>query len=249
MAEVSPLPRGVRRAMLLRSFAVQGSWNYRTLIGTGMAFVLAPALRHVHAGDAERLRAAVARHAELFNAHPYLATVAAGAIARLEAEGASPVLVERFKNALRGSLGSMGDRLVWLTWRPACALLMVALLLGGAPWGVAVAAFLVSYNALHLWMRVWGLNAGLRDGLQVARALREAPFERLGDWAGSAGAFLSGLAAVLAVGWGETQGIPYTALGAVALAAGVLLGPRVRIVAGIGLAALLIAGVVLASNS
>lgn len=235
--------------MLLRSFAVQGSWNYRTLIGTGLAFVLLPALRHVHGGDADRLRAAVGRHAELFNAHPYLATVAAGAIARLEADGAPPELVLRFKNAIRGSLGSMGDRLVWLTWRPACALLMVALLLAGAPWWAAVAAFLVSYNALHLWLRAWGLAAGLRDGLQVARALREAPFERLGERAAAAGAFLAGFAAVLAVGWGGQPGLPYAGLGVVALAAGVLLGPRVRLVAGIGLTALLIAGVVLASNS
>lgn len=246
---MSELPRAVRRAMLLRSFLVQGSWNYQTLIGTGMAFVLAPALRHVYGGDPERLRAAVGRHAELFNAHPYLAGVAAGAVARLEAEGTPPELVGRFKTAVRGSLGSVGDRLVWLTWRPACVLAMMALLLAGASWWVAVGVFLAAYNALHLWMRVWGMRAGLRDGLAVARALREAPFERLGDRAATAGAFLSGFAAVLAVGWGGTRGVPYALLGAAALAAGIFLGPRVRLVAGIGLTALLIAGVLLASNS
>ena len=247
---MTPLPKSVRRAMLLRSFAVQGSWNYRTLIGTGLAYVLAPALRHVYGGDPERLRAAVGRHTELFNAHPYLATVAAGAVARLEADGAPPETIARFKAAVRGSLGSIGDRLVWLMWRPACALLMVALLLAGLPWWIAVAAFLVSYNALHLWMRTWGLDVGLRDGVQVGRALREAPFERLGERAADAGAVLGGFAAVLALGWGGVQvSWAYALVGAAALAAGIALGPRVRWVAALGLTALLVAGVVLASNS
>lgn len=245
---MSALPRPVRRAMLLRSLAVQGSWNYKTLIGTGLAFVLAPALRHVYADDPQKLREAVGRHAELFNAHPYLAGVAAGALARLEADRVPPEIIDRFKSAVRGSLGSMGDRLVWLTWRPACALLMVALVLARAPWWVAVLAFLLAYNALHLWMRVWGLNAGWRDGLQVARALREAPFERLGDRAGDAGAVLSGFAAVLAIGWGGERGIPYAAVGALALAAGIMLGPRVRWVAAVALTAILLAGVALANN-
>ena len=186
---MSALPRPVRRAMLLRSLAVQGSWNYQTLIGTGLAFVLAPALRHVYADDPAKLREALARHAALFNAHPYLAALAAGALARLEADGVPPETIDRFKSAVRGSLGSMGDRLVWLMWRPACALLMVALLLAGAGWWIAVLAFLAAYNALHLWMRIWGLDAGWRDGLQVGRALREAPAaraaadaERAGRW-------------------------------------------------------------------
>ncbi|HEX8245843.1 MAG TPA: PTS system mannose/fructose/sorbose family transporter subunit IID, partial [Longimicrobium sp.] len=322
MAEVTELGAGVRRRMLLRSFAVQGSWNYQTLIGTGLSFVLTPALKHVYAGDGEGLRRALGRHAELFNSHPYLAAVAAGAIARLEAErvppetvarfkaavrgslgtlgdrlvwlmwrpmsvllgvalvlagaawwigalaflvvfnahpylaslaagaiarleadGVPPETVARFKAAVRGSLGSMGDRLVWLMWRPACALLMVALLLAGAGWWIAVAAFLVAYNALHLWMRAWGLDAGWREGLQVARTLREAPFERLGERAGDAGAVLSGFSAVLAVGWGGDHGWPYAVLGLASLVAGIALGPRIRWVAAAALTALLVAGV------
>lgn len=245
---MSALPRPVRRAMLLRSLTVQGSWNYRTLIGTGLAFVLAPALRHLYADDPARLREAVARHAALFNAHPYLAGVAAGALARLEADGVPPETIDRFKSAVRGSLGSMGDRLVWLMWRPACGLLMVALLLAGAGWWAAVLAFLVSYNALHLWLRVWGLRAGWRDGLMVARALREAPFERLGERAGDAGALLSGFAAVLAVGWGGERSAAYALVGAAALGIGIMLGPRVRWVAAVALTALLAAGVALANN-
>jgi mannose PTS system EIID component len=241
-------PRRVRLAMLLRAFAVQGSWNYRTLIGTGMAFVVLPALRHLYHGDPARLRAAVARHATLFNSHPYLTTVAAGALARLEADGAPEETVERFRAAVRGSLGTIGDRLVWLRWRPAAALLGVSLLLVGAPWWVAAAAFLVVYNAVHVWLRAWGLNVGLRDGVGVARALREAPFEALGAGAARAGALLAGFAAVLAVAGAERGGWQYALAGAAALGVGMVLGPRVRVAAALVLTAVLAAGVLLAAN-
>lgn len=224
---MSALTPGTRRALLLRSFAIQGSWNYQTLIGTGFAFVLLPVLRRLHKGDEEALREAVARHAELFNSHPYLVTVAAGAVARLEDDGVPPETVTRFKNALRGSLGAIGDRLVWQAWRPACALLAIVLLLLGAPWWVAVPVFLLVYNALHLWLRAWGLRVGLRDGLAVGKALREAPFERMGERASEAGAFLAGLAGILAVGEASRGPAEYV-LGVAALAAGLWLGLRIR---------------------
>src|SRR5690606_27816165 len=57
----------VRASMFLRSFAVQGSWNYRTLIGAGFAFALLPALKALYGRDAGRLNDAMASHCRLFN--------------------------------------------------------------------------------------------------------------------------------------------------------------------------------------
>jgi mannose PTS system EIID component len=212
---------------LLRSFAVQGSWNFETLIGTGFAFVLLPVLRHVFREEPAALRAAVIRHTEVFNSHPYLATLAAGAVARLEADGASADVILRFKNALRGSLGSIGDQLIWLSWRPGCALAAIALLLLGAPWWVAVGVYLVIYNVVHLWLRIWGLNAGLREGLGVARVLRDAPHAALARQGANVGAFLAGLCAALTI-WRAgplTLGLGFAALAAVG---GVWWGLRIR---------------------
>ena len=200
---MSGLPAAVRRALFLRSFAVQGSWNYQTLIGTGFAYMLLPALRYQFEGDPRGLRSALRRQAELFNSHPYLVTVAAGAVARLEAEHTNPELVKRFKDALRSPLGSLGDRLFWFAWRPACALGGIALLLLGLPWWIAIGSFLVAYNALHLYIRRWGLEAGFSTGLQVGTVLRDAALERWGDRAASAGALLAGFATVLALSRGE----------------------------------------------
>jgi PTS system mannose-specific IID component len=236
---------GVRRRMLLRSFAVQGSWNYQTLIGTGLAFVLVPALREVYAGDPEGLRRALGRHTELFNSHPYLAAVAAGAVARLEADGTPPEKVALFKAAVRGSLGTLGDRLVWLMWRPMAVLLGLGLVLAGAAWWVGAAAFLLVFNALHLWMRAWGLRVGLRDGLQIAGTLRSAPFQALGDRAARVGSALAGFAAALALAAPGSRPWEWAA-GVAAAFLGVVLGPRVRPAAAAAMLLALAAGLVLA---
>ena len=37
-----------------RTFAVQGSWNYTTMVGTGVAYALLPLLRRIYAGDPVR---------------------------------------------------------------------------------------------------------------------------------------------------------------------------------------------------
>jgi mannose PTS system EIID component len=217
------IPAGVRRKMLLRSFLVQGSWNYETMIGTGFAFTLLPLLRFLHPTDLEARRSAMKRHAEIFNSHPYLATVAIGAVARLEVDGTPPEVTERFKSALRSSLGSLGDRLVWTAWRPATLLLGVLLLLAGTAWWLAVVVFLLVYNAFHLALRAWGLRRGVDHGIEVGKVLREAPLEAVIAWMGNAGALFCGAALVLAIGPGGGDFVPI-ASGLVAAAVGAWLG-------------------------
>jgi PTS system mannose-specific IID component len=224
------LAPSVRLRVYLRSFAIQGSWNYRTLLGTGFAFALLPVLREVYRERAA-LHAAVDRHAALFNSHPYLAGIALGAVARLEAEGASSELIERFKAAIRGSLGQLGDRLVWAGWRPTCMLLALVLLFAGLPWWVAVAVFLLVYNAGHLALRWWALRIGFESGRQVAERVRGAGLELLRERIASAGALFAGLALPLLIarGVGMEPVAPWgSALAIAAAVLGVYFGGRIR---------------------
>src|SRR5439155_1196134 len=95
-----------------RLFTVQGSWSYERLQGIGVGVAEEPLLRDLQAaGNGAAYRAAVARGAHFFNAHPYLCGLAVGAAARAEHEGATPNQVERLRSALCGPLGSLGDRL------------------------------------------------------------------------------------------------------------------------------------------
>lgn len=161
----------------LRSFAVQGSWNYRTLNGTGIGYTMLPLLRGIYAGDPVGLTEALERHISSFNSHPYLSPMAVGALARLEADGVEPEVMTRFKTALRGPLGTLGDRLMWAEWRPFC--LLVAIVLFGAGLGPisSAAVFLVLFNVGHLFLRTWAFKFGWESGLKLGRALRESWLE------------------------------------------------------------------------
>lgn len=251
---MEPFTRGLERRVVLRSLLVQGSWNYETLIGTGFAFTILPALRRLYPTDGSAFRDAVCRHAEVFNSHPYLATVAVGAISRLEADGVDPRVVTRFKSAMRGSLGSIGDQLVWSAWRPATVLLGILLLLAGVAWWLSVAVFILCYNTLNLGLRVWGWRIGTSLGLDVGRALREAPLQAIGRRATQAGALLGGMALVLAIdphpGLSSATPERMQELGrllvlGVASAAGMWLGTRSRQVMAVVLWTALVAGILL----
>jgi PTS system mannose-specific IID component len=233
-------------AMLARSFAVQGSFNYRTLIGAGFAFVVLPALRITFRDRPDELEEAVRRHQEPFNSHPYLVGVAAGAVVRLEEDGAPAPVLERFKSALRGSLGSIGDALFWAGFRPACVLLALVLVMTRVPFWFAVLTFLVLYNTAHVATRAWGFRLGLRHGASVAAGLRESPLLRAWRAAAITGAFLLGtLSLLVAAGRLTEEPGPYSTLAAtIAVGAGIALGPAIRLPAVIILALLILAGIV-----
>ncbi len=167
-------------AAFLRSFAVQGSWNYRTMIGGGIAYALLPLLQRIHAGDPVALREAIERHAGAFNAHPYLATLAMGALARLEYDGCDPATIARFRDALRGPLGAVGDQAVWAGWRPFCTIGAIVAYCLGLDARIAALAFVLVYNAAHLALRVWGLRVGWTHGLDVGRVLKQSPLKGVG---------------------------------------------------------------------
>lgn len=194
------LDSATRLSMLLRTLAIQGSWNYEILVGNGIGFCVEPALRRLPGGiDGEAYRHALARQSVYFNAHPYLAALAVGSLARAEVDQVAPLRIERFRTALCGPLGSVGDRLVWASWLPACSL--IGLLLFGLGWsalGVA-AGFLLLYNIGHLGLRDWGLRAGWRHGLRVASALGHPVLQHGPRYIGRAAAVCAGLALPLAV--------------------------------------------------
>lgn len=219
----------VKLGMYLRLLAVQGSWNYETLMGTGIGFVMEPALRQLSGGlRGAQYRAALARESRYFNAHPYLAGVAVGALTRAELDGVDPVRIERFRTALAGPLGSVGDRLVWASWLPFCSLIGLCVYgVGGSPLAV-VGTFLLIYNIGHFGLRAWALHVGFSRGFNVASELGNPVLRKGPQYIGSAAALVAGLSLPLAlqrvVGPGKVQA------GGIIVAAliGILLLARLR---------------------
>lgn len=199
------------RTALIRLFTIQAAFSYERMLGVGFAFAAEPLLRGGaldaagpggEGGTARSpaFRAALARQACFFNAHPYLAALAVGAAARAEVNGEPPERVERLRAALTGPLGSLGDRLIWAGWLPACA--AIGLLLVAFRAGVwSVVTFLVLYNALHVWLRVWGLRMGWRSGTGVAAALASPGLQRLLEVVAPVAAVTVGAALPTVLGW------------------------------------------------
>jgi len=229
-----------RRAGLFgRSLFLQGSFNYGSLVGPGFAWLLLPVLCDRY-GSGQELDAAVERHAEPFNSHPYLVGLAVGGVVRLETDGTEASTVGRFKEALRGPLGGVGDRLIWSGLRPTTLLIALVLwALGATPW-LIVASFLILYNGIHLYLRWWGLRAGFESGLEVAARLRRAALGRWTDRIVRIGSVLLGLlfglltSGSFTLGW--THGLPWLAAAVLAFWLGLRFGRRAGRPARLGLA-------------
>ncbi|MES2307140.1 MAG: PTS system mannose/fructose/sorbose family transporter subunit IID [Gemmatimonadota bacterium] len=240
-----------RAEALVRLLAVQAAWTYERMSGIGVGHASAPLLRDLYATSSpEERRAAVARSAEFFNSHPYLAGVAVGAVVHAERERVPGAAIVRLRTALSGPLGALGDQLIWAGEVPV----LIGLALAATPWLGAwtVVLVVVIHNVLRLWLTAWGLDIGLREGLGVGAALQRSWLPQAAARAQSAAAFAVGLAIPI-VAWQLLAGasrqlvagvIGCTLLG-VALALGQMTRERVtglRFGLGLVLVALIIVG-------
>ena len=225
---ITALPPSVAARVVARSLLVQAAWNHLTRQGTGMAYAMLPALEYIHE-DPQALQAALNRHAEPFNAHPYLDTLALGSLCRLEAEGEPDERIRRFRAALGGPLGALGDRLVWAGWLPLCTVLALCLYLAGLGPLWTVLIFLSVYNAGHLGLRIWGFREGWGAGGMLAVRLRGAGLAqvsaRLERWLAAALGLLVGLTIAAPAVEGRLP-LPWAVAGVTVLALGALVGPR-----------------------
>ncbi len=190
------MTRGLWRAWL-GTLLIQASWNYDRMVGLGSAFASIPLLRDL---PKERYRAAMERATQFFNAHPYMAGMEVGAVARAEHDGVPGDQIRRMRHALVGPLGSVGDRLIWAGVLPAAAGVGLAVTVLVSP-VVGVVSFLVLYNVAHFAVRGWALRAGWRSGHAVARALMAATVQRGLRVVGPLATFTVGLALPLVANW------------------------------------------------
>lgn len=185
----------------MRTFLMQASFNYDRMVGVGWAWAVEPLLRTLPGGrGGKAYQAAMRRAVRFFNAHPYLAGMAVGAVARAEQDGLPADQVERLRHALIGPLGSVGDKLIWAGAMPAAVGLGLLVAAQISPVAGAV-VFLLGYNVVHLTLRSWALREGWRRGKDVAQALTAKGIKRGMRVLGPLGALLVGLAIPVLGGW------------------------------------------------
>jgi len=166
-----------------RTFLIQAVWNFKTLLSIGLCFCLVPVGRRLYPKE-DDFRAFLKRHLCFFNAHPYFASYAMGAIARLEEDAVKNgvtdfQLIDKLKNALIGPLGARGDQYFWATIRPASLLIGFTLTAVFSDLTLQMSALLlvlILYNVPHFYIRAIGLLHGYQSGFMVHKQLRTENF-------------------------------------------------------------------------
>ena len=90
MAEKIQLSQADRKKVWWRSQFLQGSWNYERMQNLGWAYSLIPAIKKLYTNKEDQA-AALKRHLEFFNTHPYVAAPIMGVTLALEEEKAKLV--------------------------------------------------------------------------------------------------------------------------------------------------------------
>ncbi|MDZ7315274.1 MAG: PTS system mannose/fructose/sorbose family transporter subunit IID [candidate division KSB1 bacterium] len=197
------VPKSDLRKVFLRSFTIQATWNYKSLIGMGFAYCMIPIAKRLFHTPEER-SAFLRRHLEFFNSHPYFTGWCLGAVVRLEEEAAAAQKTQKeqislFKQQMSGPLGSLGDQLFWSRWKPltSAAALCIALLFG---W-IAVPIYLLVYNIPHLFARYYGMKKGYERGFNVIEVLTKLPFGKITSLLSGIGIMVAGFLTILAADW------------------------------------------------
>ncbi|GEL67035.1 PTS system mannose/fructose/sorbose family transporter subunit IID [Marinilactibacillus psychrotolerans] len=155
-AEKIELSKRNRLAVAWRSTFIQGSWNYERMQNGGWAYSMIPAIKKLYTTKEDRA-AALKRHLEFFNTHPYIASPILGVTLALEEERANGVAVDDVaiqgvKVGMMGPLAGVGDPVFWFTVRPMLGALGASLAIGGSILGPIL--FFVAWNLIR-WGFMW----------------------------------------------------------------------------------------------
>ncbi|MFT8325125.1 PTS system mannose/fructose/sorbose family transporter subunit IID [Oenococcus sicerae] len=158
-----------RLAVAWRSTFIQGSWNYERMQNGGWAYSLIPAIKKLYKTKEDRT-AALKRHLEFFNTHPYLASPIIGVTLALEEDRANgakvdDVAIQGVKVGMMGPLAGVGDPVFWYTVRPILGALGASLALNGNILGPIL--FFVLWNVIR-WGFMWYTQEfGYRAGSKI----------------------------------------------------------------------------------
>ncbi|HGY57439.1 MAG TPA: hypothetical protein ENK44_17155 [Caldithrix abyssi] len=170
----------------LRSFFIQTVWNFKGMVSLGLCYALIPVAKRLY-NTKEDLKAFLQRYLSFFNTHPYFSSFALGSLAALEENYANgrlddPEQIVKFRNAIIGPLGLVGDQLFWAGIKPASILAGIAGLIVTDSLSIKLiylALFLILYNAPHLYIRYMGLKEGYKQSFGVYKILKIEHFNFL----------------------------------------------------------------------
>ena len=167
------LSKADRLKVCLRSTFWQASWNYERMQNGGYAFAMIPAIKKLYKEKADQI-AALKRHMEFFNTHPYVASPIVGVTLALEQEKANGAAVDDaaiqgVKVGMMGPLAGIGDPVFWFTLRPLLGAMCASIAMDGNMLGPIM--FFLLWNILRFGFMWYTQEFGYKVGNQITENL------------------------------------------------------------------------------
>ena len=194
MAEKIQLSQKDRMAVAIRHQYLQGSWNYERMQNGGWAFSMIPAIKKLYPKKEDQI-AALKRHLEFYNTHPYVSAPVIGVTLALEEGRANgqpidDVAIQGVKVGMMGPLAGVGDPVFWFTVRPILGALGASLALGGSILGPIL--FFVLWNVIRLAFLWYTQEFGYKAGASISSDLSGGMLGKVTEGASILGMFIIG---------------------------------------------------------
>ena len=194
MADKITLSKKDRMDVCWRHQFLQGSWNYERMQNGGWCYSIIPAIKKLYSKEEDRA-AALKRHLEFYNTHPYVSAPVMGVTLALEEERANgmPVddqTVQGVKVGMMGPLAGVGDPVFWFTVRPILGALGASLALSGSIVGPLL--FFVVWNIIRIAFLWYTQEFGYKVGTSIAKDMSGGLLGKVTEGASILGMFIIG---------------------------------------------------------
>ena len=189
------LSKAKRWSVCLRHQYLQGSWNFERMQNGGWCFAILPALKELYPEEAD-YHAAVQRHLEFYNTHPYVSAPIMGIILSMEerkanGEDISDQAIHDMKMGLMGPLAGVGDPVFWFTIRPIIAAVCAAMALTKNIYGPIL--FFLAWNIIRISFLWIAQELGYKKGVHLVDELSDGFLKKVSLSASMVGMFVIGI--------------------------------------------------------
>ena len=194
MADKITLSKADRMSVCMRHQFLQGSWNFERMQNGGWCFSMIPAIKRLYKSKDEQA-AALKRHMEFYNTHPYVSAPVIGVTLALEEDRANgaPIddaAIQGVKVGMMGPLAGVGDPVFWFTLRPILGALGASLALTGSIMGPLL--FFFAWNIIRVAFLWYTQEFGYKVGGSIAKDLSGGLLGKVTEGASILGMFIIG---------------------------------------------------------
>ena len=188
------LTKADRFKAFLRSYFLLASFNYERMQNGGWCYSIIPAIKKLYPNKEDKV-AALKRHMEFYNTHPYVSAPVMGVTLALEEERANgaeinDTAIQGVKVGMMGPLAGVGDPVFWFTLRPILGALGASLALSGNIIGPLI--FFFAWNIIRIAFLWYTQEFGYKVGTSIAQDLSGGLLGKITQGASILGMFIIG---------------------------------------------------------